>query len=114
MTYRVWGGYPDIKSWDNGFLPGRSRDFLFAEVRRLKLNLCDDLNWTPAEARVFALNRNSISKTSSLWTTLLPRKSATAIAHAYGVAVPNVAGLTKGAKRRAYADFGARLGRVTG
>lgn len=113
-TYRVWGGYPEMKGWDNGFLPGRSRAFLFAEVRRLKLYLYDDSRWTPAEARVFALNRNSIDRASSLWSTLLPRKSAAAIVRAYGVAVPDVAGLAKGAKRRAYAEFGVRLGQVTG
>ena len=111
-AYRTWGGRPEWKGWDK-LLPRRTKDFLLAEAHRLGLDSPDDSTWTQSEARVFALNRNVFTATSDMWATLLPRKSALAIARAYGVAITIPKGRSKSEKRRAYRELAAHLARAT-
>ena len=111
-AYRIWGAKPEWKGW-NKLLPRRTGDFLLAEARRLGLTRPDDLSWTLEEARVYALNRNVIAADSGTWATLLPRKSASAIERAYGVAVTIPTGRSKPERRRAYRELATRLSRMT-
>lgn len=111
-TYRIWGGRPEWKGWDK-LLPRRTKDFLLAEAHRLGLDSPDDSTWTQGEARVFALNRSVVTATSDMWATLLPRKSALAIARAYGVALTIPTDRSKSERRRAYRELAARLTRAT-
>ena len=111
-AYRIWGARPEWRGW-NKLLPRRTGDFLFAEAHRRGLDTPDDQSWTPEEARVFALNRNVIAADSGTWAELLPRKSAAAIARAFGVAVTIPTGRSKPERRRAYREFAARLSKET-
>ncbi len=108
--YRMWGGNPGWEGWSRESVPGRTKDFLQDEARRLELDLPDDSVWTIYEARTLALNREAVPASSASWKRLLPRKSSVAISFACEFTPPDTRGLSKGQKRRSYECFGIQLG----
>ena len=82
-SFRIYGGDPSWKGWDNKAIPGRTRRFLFSQVHALGLDKPDDKNWTKGEKKVFKRHRGTLSANSPKWKTLLPRKSEQAIRKAY-------------------------------
>ena len=80
--YRAHGGDQGWKGWDT-LLPGRSKSFLFREVKRLGIDKPDDKTWTRVETRIFQKHWKDLREDSLEWRSLLPRKSSAGIAHGY-------------------------------
>ncbi|WP_248921400.1 hypothetical protein [Olsenella intestinalis] len=82
-NYRIRGGNPSWRGWDNMIIPGRTRQFLYSQVHALGLDKPDDKKWTKGEKAVFRDHRHKLLASSPQWKTLLPRKSERAIKRAY-------------------------------
>ena len=83
-NYRIRGGDPSWKGWDNMIIPGRTRRFLYSQIQALGLDKPDDKKWTKGEKAIFKRHRGKLNASSPKWKTLLPRKSERAIRRAYG------------------------------
>ena len=81
-AYRVHGADPKWEGWAK-LVSGRTPEFLLAIARRCHLDTPDDKRWTKGEKTVFKKYRVRLEPDSARWRTLLPRKSAIAIARRY-------------------------------
>ena len=82
-NWRIHGGDPEWKGWGK-LIPGKTKEVLFAEARRLGLDQPDDGRWTKGEVAVFKMHRKELKPHDERWREHLPRKSPKAIAEAYG------------------------------